>query len=854
MKCGTGNYLAVRSACALLLLAALVCALPGHARQAGPGPKGPPTASISGKVSVASSANAANNLSSITVTLSGPASGSSPQTTMTDGAGHFQFTHLPEGRYTLRITVDGFVPWTADVTLGDAQSAVQNAVLQINAVEEKVEVKGEPTEVATQSVSANATVSSQQLDSLPLRTGKFTEALSISPSVIQTQEGRLNFNGQSESQGMLLVDSVENMDPVSGSFAIPIPVGAIQSVKVFSTPDSAEYGGFSGGLTKIDIKPPVPEWNMKLFDFIPSFRAKNDHLVGIANMTPRLEFGGPLIKNKLNFSEEITYEFRRDPIHGLTWPYNETYTHSFLSFTNFQWTISPKHMLTFNVNYFPTTNLFANIDTLIPQVASVNYHRRGVSLGLSDDYQFDSGAVLITSVHFLNFYSNSEGQGNADMLITPAGYGGNFFNAWWRNANQLEILPVLQLPEKSWHGSHEFKFGVDVLNRSYRSSNVSHPIQILAEDGSLAETINFQGAGRLQAADTEVSEYAEDEWALTHNLSANLGVRATSQSSSRQFALAPRGGLAASLDGGKIVLRGGAGLIYGHVPLLSADLAGDQTRILTFTSGPFANQPITLQNTYLPPGSSSAGPDDPGNSPRTFTWNAEVETELRSDLSVRLSYYETHTRDLFIVNPMLPVPGAGPDGFLVMQNTGTSNYRQAQLSARYRLGERAEVNASYAWSQARGDLNSLSDTFIPFEAPVLRPNMYGIQPSDVPNRLLLWGFFHIPWKLVVSPVADVHSGFPYSNIDVLQNYVGAPNTNRFPIYFSLDAKIYRDFMIRMPFGDRSKKTTIRLGVSSIDVTNRHNPHDVFNNIESPLFGQVAGFQRRFTEFLIVLTK
>jgi hypothetical protein len=132
--------------------------------------------------------------------------------------------------------------------------------------------------------------------------------------------------------------------------------------------------------------------------------------------------------------------------------------------------------------------------------------------------------------------------------------------------------------------------------------------------------------------------------------------------------------------------------------------------------------------------------------------------------------------------------------------------------------------------------------------------VYGIQPSDVPHRLLIWGFLHIPFKFVASPVVDIHSGFPYSNIDVLQNYVGAPNTNRFPVYFSLDAKIYRDFKIRMPFGDRSKTTSIRLGVSSIDVTNHHNPHDVFNNIASPLFGQFAGFQRRFTEFLIVLTK
>ena len=125
-------------------------------------------------------------------------------------------------------------------------------------------MQGEATEIATQSVSATATVSEQQLEDLPLRTQKFTEALSVSPSVIRTQEGKLNFNGQAESQGMLLVDSAENVDPVSGSFAIPVPVNAIQYIQVFSTPDSSAYGGFSGGLTRIDIKPPGPGMELQV--------------------------------------------------------------------------------------------------------------------------------------------------------------------------------------------------------------------------------------------------------------------------------------------------------------------------------------------------------------------------------------------------------------------------------------------------------------------------------------------------------------------------------------------------------------------------------------------------------------
>jgi Carboxypeptidase regulatory-like domain len=837
----------------------LLGALPLQARQSSASPQAP-AASVAGKVTVTSGNGPASNLAGVPVQLTPATPAAAPQTQVTNSEGHFEFKGLTAGSYTLRVIVEGFKPYTEKFTLGAAETTVKNANLLLKSIEEKVEVIGEAAEIATQSVSATATVSEQQLESLPLRTGKFTEALSVSPSVIQTQEGRLNFNGQAESQGMLLVDSAENVDPVSGSFAIPVPVGAIQDMKVFSTPDSSAYGGFSGGLTKIDLKPPMPAWNFKLFDFIPSLRAKNGSLVGIANMTPRMEFGGPLIKNKLNVLEEITYEFRRDPIHGLSWPFNETYTHSFLSFTEFQYTFSPKHLFTFNVNFFPTTNLYANIDTLIPQVASVDYHRRGASLGISDDYQFDSGAVLNTVVRYTYLFSNAFGQGTADMRITPSGYEGNYFNAWWRNANQVEALPMLALPAYSWHGSHELKFGVDFLRRSYSSTNVSDPIEIRALDlpngnpGTLEETITFSPPTPIRAADTEISEYAEDQWNLTSSLSLNFGARATTQSTSRQFAFAPRAGIAYSMLGGKFAFRGGAGLIFGHVPLLASDLAGYQTRTLNFAAGPYAGQTITLQNTYFPGTPGSAGPDDPGNSPRTFTWNAEMDSEVRRNLSLRLTYYETHTTDLFIVNPILPPAGTSGNGFLAMQNTGTSNYRQAQISTRYRPGEWAELNFSYAWSQARGDLNSLADTFIPFQSPVLRPNLYGIQPSDVPNRVLAWGFLNIPWKIVFSPLVDIHSGFPYSNLDFMQNYAGVPNTNRFPIYFSMDAKIYRDFTVHMPFGDRTKTTTIRLGVSSNDVTNRHNPHDVFNNNTSPLYGQFAGFQRRFTEFLIVLTK
>jgi hypothetical protein len=93
----------------------------------------------------------------------------------------------------------------------------------------------------------------------------------------------------------------------------------------------------------------------------------------------------------------------------------------------------------------------------------------------------------------------------------------------------------------------------------------------------------------------------------------------------------------------------------------------------------------------------------------------------------------------------------------------------------------------------------------------------------------------------------LHSGFPYSRVDDRQNYVGLPNGQRFPTFFSLDFQVYRDF--HFPIGHSSSRK-IRLGFYMLNVTNHGNFNAVFNNVTSPRAGQFAGFERRQTAFLL----
>jgi carboxypeptidase family protein len=839
-------------ALAAVLLAAFF-AVPSQAQESKLNGFEPAQSSIQGVVTAVGPEGQSTPLEGIALKLSGDHLEAQSLSTLTDAEGHYEFTQLGAGTYSLQASPEGFIPFAKSVVLKQNEAQTENVALQLATMSFKVDVQAQAPTVSERSADPDATITSRQFLALPLVEQKFKEALPVVPGVVRTLDGKLNIKGEVENQGMLLVDSAQMVDPVTGSLAIAIPTDAIQTLNVFKTPYNAQYGGFSGGLTTIETKPPSNRWNFHVTDFVPGLRGKGGHIAGISSETPQLVFGGPILKDKLNFSEAFDYTLRKRAVRGLAWPDNEIKTQGFNSFATFQAILSPRHLVTTNIDVFPMRTQFANINSLVPQTASSNYGQKGVSIGISDSYQFRSGALLSTVFRYTRFDSNAYGQGSENMLVTPDGWRGNFFSAWTRKANQFEALPIFQLPPKAWHGSHQLKVGADVSRRSYNGNSHSHPIHLLREDGSLAQRIDFQESGSLDGKDAEVSEFVQDHWSVNDHLALDFGARLSNQSKGRSAAIAPRAGLAYSPGSSqKTIIRAGAGLFYDRVPLLAATFTQNPLRVVSFfdQAGSIVGTPVALPNTYL--GASGSGVintgRDLGTSPRNFTWNLGVERELLSSVMLRLSYVQSQTRRLFVTDPLLDA--VGNNSVLGLRNTGSSHYREFEATVRFRPIERSQLSVSYVRSRAWGDLNTLSGTFVPFEQPVIRPNFTGSLKSDIPNRLVSSGIFQLPWKLTFSPVVDLHTGFPYSEVDVLQNYVGQPNGRRFPTFFSLDVKVYREFHLPFAFIGWKKSRKFRIGFYSINVTNHSNPRDVFNNVTSRNFGEFAGFQHRVNGLVV----
>jgi hypothetical protein len=763
--------------------------------------------------------------------------------------GQFEFPGLLPGSYELTCAALTYQPVAhSGIEVTDTQAPFVQVVLPPEiVVHEKVEVRDKAGTISQESTAPPATVSAQQLRTLPLTEKKFQAALPLVPGVVRTPDGKINIKGSLETQGMLLVDSAETVDPVTGSFTIEVPFDAIESVEVRKTAYRAEYGRFSGGLTSVMTKAPSGQWHYEVNDFLPSLRIKGGHIVGIEDDSPRFNFTAPLLPNKLNFSEFLVYDFSRQPVRGLPWPHNEIRKEGFNSFSSFQYVISSQHLLTANINVFPMRRQFADINSLVPQTASSDYGQRGFTVSANDRLLLNSGGALSLLAKYTHFASYAHGQGSEDMLVTPNGRDGNFFNRWTRSSGQEEFVGTYQLPRRKFWGKHEFKLGASLNRRDYDGSSASSPVRVLRADGSLAEEITFSGPATLAADDTEFGLFAQDHWAFNDHLAADYGIRFSGQSIGEVAAIQPRAGLVYSPGtGGKTIFRAGAGLFNDRVPLLAGDFTRNPTRTVSFfdAAGLPLGDPIVFRNAYvkidekgrriIPPGR------DLGSTPYNLTWNLEVNQEIAPHLVARLSYLSSRTFDEFVVNP-LAAPGTEP--ILLLTNTGGVRYHELESTVRYRPRQGADLNVSYVWSLARGDLNNLTSIYVPFEQPVIRPNFYANLPSNVPHRVVAWGRFKVPWKITASPILDWHSGFPYSKIDTLQNYVGDPNSQRLPRFFSLDLQLSKDF--RLPLIPWAKNQLFRGSLHIFNVTNHANPRDVYNNITSPYFGHYVGFQHRF---------
>jgi hypothetical protein len=761
----------------------------------------------------------------------------------TDRAGRASFPQLQSGHYTLTAAKEGFQSSQSDVDLAESGSTAIDITLMPTR-RESIDVHDTATPLETGGSTPNS-VTPQIAKDLPTRPATVADALPLLPGVARSPGGGLQISGSGEQRSALIVNSADVTDPATGQFGRTVPIDSVETLNVFQTPFLAEYGRFTAGLVSVETRRGTDKWKWELNDPFPDFRIRSYHMQGLKDATPRLNFQGPLIPGKLYFSEGFEYEMRKTEVYTLTYPNNQKKQEGINSFSQLDWVVSARNLVTATLHAAPQRLQYANLNLFNPEPASPDVGTHDYTAALGDRLTI-GGGLLENTISATRFNARVWGQGPLDLTVAPWGNSGNYFTQQNRTASRLGWSSTFSFASANFVGTHNFKLGSYIANSSDRGQVNQHPIDVVDGMSRLAERISFTGGQPYRMADTEFAFFGQDHWVVSPTVAIDLGIRTESQEISESFRVAPRAGIAwtPSATTGTVV-RAGFGLFYDRVPLNVYSFASYPNRVVTLydVAGQIVGGPFLYEN-----GLGQATGRFPfvfkeptaGNfSPRSATWSAQIEQPVTRFVKLRAGYMQNDSAGLVVLDSIAPDPATNI-GAYTLAGSGRSRYHQFELTARVRLKETSSLFFSYVRSRARGDLNDFSGFLGSFPVPIIRPNQFATLPTDLPNRFLAWGVLQFPMGFRLAPVFEYRSGFPYIVTDALQNYIGIPNQNRFPNFLSIDSRVSKDFKV-------SPKYTIRLSLSGFNLTDHFNPEALRTDIADPGFGAFVGQHgRRYT--------
>ena len=702
---------------------------------------------------------------------------------LTDENGHFSFVGLSPARYKLTASLASFVTTSALVDVTAGRSSDVSIDLPIEGISQSVEVVAKNPVIANEgTIGQTETISGKEIDTFA-SSGGLQATMRLLASVIEAPNG-VSIRGGRPSQAGLQVGVMTMVDPSTGLSRVTLPDDAIESVSVLPNPYAVEFGRFSSGIVIIQTRRAGDTWKLRINDFDPTFRTHRGspvEIIGLGRWAPRVEFGGPVVKEKLFIQQAMQFIYNASDVPSLPEDLLHTAT-SFSSFTRVDANLDARHSLVGTFGWFPGKTHRDLLGTWTPPDATVDTHVRASEIALTERAVWTDSLFGETTVHVHRFTTDVFPQGPSAMELLPDTTLGNFFNEQHRETATYQVIATVSGSKNTKHGTHLFKGGIDLLRNAYDGTSVSRPVLIERSNGTLARMLTYAPALTAQSeGTTDVALFAQDRYQPNSRWYLEFGGRVDRDGVLDRFNVTPRVGSALVLDkNGAAVLRGGFGLFYERTPS---------------TVGAFAMFPGVIDQRFQANGVAPLDSPvlympavDGLNTPRSRTWDLGLDYRFNAKWSMHVGMLNRQGSDELIVDP---IRTGATTGQLLLSSSGSSSYLGGEVSVHFSSGEKADVNVSYTRSRARADLNAMSNYFDTIMWPVLGRNEYAPAPTDAPNRLLARARF-MPWKKwLLLGIADWRNGFPWSPTTDALDYVSPRNSLRFPTYFRLEAGLER---------------------------------------------------------------
>ncbi len=736
--------------------------------------------------------------------------------TLSDDHGRFALVAVRPGRYRLTASLPGFRDLQQELALAAGRALDLALDLELAGVTETVVVPPVDIEAGASLGSAGVVDMARPQTA---EDASVEAAQVLVPGVVRGPAG-ISIKGGRPTQSTLLLGDADLSDPATGEIDIRIPSDAVGTLEVLPNPYAVEYGRFSSGVTVVEPRRGGDRWRASLAGVNPAFRTERGHPLsvrGVEKFVPRVSVRGPLFGGRLQLAQSLQYRFTSKDIWSR--PQDDRQRTDVVgSFTRLDASLAPGHTLVATAGVFLEKRGAETLGTFDPPEVTASRRQNTYDVALSEESSLGQATFLESLLHLKWYDVEVCGQGDLPMVIQPQGQSGNYFNDQDRRTWGLQWREAVSGVRRWLAGTHFYKAGVDLVHGSFRGTSASHPVLVRRADGTLAQRIEFESNGVKAASATDLALFVQDRWQPIEPVILDLGVRGDRLGIVGAWTVSPRLGVRVRLGPeGKVTIGAGVGRFAEPIPLAVGSLDSVEPRTVT-RFGRDGETPLDIVR-YVP----RVGLADIV-APRALTWHAEADVRITEAFSVHGHVLGRDGRREHV----LVQEDERDAGWLTLDSRGRSRYREVAFGARYARGTGFTAQVSYVRSHARADTNPASAFLGSLREPLVRANAFARTDSDVPNRLLAQVRRETArWRL--ASVFEWRDGLPYSALDELQEYVGAPNeAGRRRTVIALDFSVERRF----------KLGRIRpwIGIQVFNALGRFTPQDVQRNVAASDYG------------------
>jgi hypothetical protein len=514
------------------------------------------------------------------------------RTVKTDSAGFYNSGALNAGQYTVKITAPGFQTLQSSVAANVNVVSGGNFKLSVGQSSETVTVEAGTLQTNTEQSSVQNTLTTQQIDTLPVNGRNFLDLAQLEPGV-QLQSGEtfdptkagysaLSFAGTAGRTTRIQLDGQDITDETVGTTIFNVSQGAIDQVQIArSTQD------VSGDLTSTGAVQAATRSGTNAFHG-NAFYNFQDHSVGFGTErgvdTPfqRNQFGGavggPIIKDKLFFfgnSERIKQDTGTVSSVGSLFPqlltqypfvpspFRDTYSTARLDYSGWH-----------GIHFFARANYEANSAVSAFGLGYSIYANRDNTPGIAGGADFSTAhtthSIRVSYEKFHNLIDNAVSSSNTYYGVPGIEF---YYSAQglFSGPNYLAPQQTYQSDKQfrydgSWtKGAHNFRYGagfnrilgggfagffslaprVSITSASQIGPNASNPLDYAAHavilgngQGYFTETPGF-GAPAGGQGDWRTFAYVADSWKVRPDFTLNFGLRWSRDTGRSDSDLAP---------------------------------------------------------------------------------------------------------------------------------------------------------------------------------------------------------------------------------------------------------------------------------------------------------------------------